>query len=446
LAPTTRVRRVLGGLDDGQMFRLALALVLVVALLGRLAVVEVRQHNYRPLSDALDYDRHAVSIATGHGYPQTIPVFFGSGPTAFRPPAFPYFLAGVYKVSGTSSQHDRWTAGLIAGALMGMLSVALIALLALEVWGRRVALVAAALAAVYLPFISVGTSLLSESIFIPFELGAALAALRYRRAPHRYRWAIAAGALCGLAVLTRSNGLYLLLPIAIALWSGGRRLSWRELAAPAVAVACAALTVAPWTIRNAVVMHSFIPVSTQDGLSLAGTYNESARTDRRHPVEWRLPIGVEPYRDRRPLLGEVSVNHQLRAAALKFIRKHPFYPLKVASYNTVWMLGVGAESHERFAARTVNQHVGLAVASIYAFIPVALLAVAGAFTAAARRAPLFLWLIPVLTLASVMFIAGSGRYRLPADPFLILLASLALTAGWDRLRRRRVPAPPADAT
>ena len=42
----------------------------------------------------------------------------------------------------------------------------------------------------------------------------------------------------------------------------------------------AALTVAPWTIRNYDTFHAFVPVSTQFGSALAGTYNSEAKADK----------------------------------------------------------------------------------------------------------------------------------------------------------------------
>src|SRR4051794_9343581 len=55
-----------------------------------------------------DFDNHAVSIAQGHGYPPSGRAPFG-GPSAFRPPAFPYFVAGIYAVVG----HDPLVAQVV---------------------------------------------------------------------------------------------------------------------------------------------------------------------------------------------------------------------------------------------------------------------------------------------------------------------------------------------
>ena len=70
---------------------------------------------------------------------------------------------------------------------------------------------------------------------------------------------------------------------------------------------------------------------------------------------------------------------------------------------------------------------------VYAFYPLLLLAIVGAFTAGARAAPRWLWLVPLLFLPAV-FIAPFTRFRAPIDAFLIMLAALAVVALSERLR------------
>src|SRR6266496_2897743 len=97
----------------------------------------------------------ALPIAAGHGFAR-----IGSGPsgeTAFRPPGYPYLLAGVYSLSGVerAKTSTRLLAGRVANALVGAAIVALIGVLSAQLFDRRVALVAMALGAVYLPLILV---------------------------------------------------------------------------------------------------------------------------------------------------------------------------------------------------------------------------------------------------------------------------------------------------
>ncbi len=76
--------------------------------------------------------------------------------------------------------------------------------------------------------------------------------------------------------------------------------------------------------------------------------------------------------------------------------------------------------------------------AVVGFWLVALLALVGAFTGLARRAPRWLWLTPLLLYLSVVFVnAETPRFRAPIDPFLIMLAALrAGRRGLDAARAR----------
>src|SRR3954470_23851137 len=125
--------------------------ILVVALLARVAVI-VATPDFTPIFDPADYHRHAASIAAGDGYP-TSRIEAGS-PTAFRPPVYPLALAVVQKLGG------GYTAERVIGALLGVVTVLFVFLIARRMWDERVAVVAAALAAVFPPLVVLNASLL----------------------------------------------------------------------------------------------------------------------------------------------------------------------------------------------------------------------------------------------------------------------------------------------
>ncbi len=82
--------------------------ILAVALVARVLVVALTWDT--PLSlDPLDFNRTAVSIASGNGYPPSNRAP-GGGPSAFRPPGYPVLLGGVYAISGDSPTSAAWWA------------------------------------------------------------------------------------------------------------------------------------------------------------------------------------------------------------------------------------------------------------------------------------------------------------------------------------------------
>src|SRR5215218_4315515 len=253
--------------------RVAFAL-LAAALLLRLAFV-LATPGYVPRHDDRDYDRLACGLVAGEGYTRAGPATPARGcgdgdtgrPTAFRPPGFPTFLAAVYTVSDPLGI-ERWTAARVAQAILGSAVVALLGLVAWQLFGRRTGLVAMALGAVFPPGIVLGGSLLTETLFVALMLAAIAAVLADRKAGGDRGWLVAAGLLCGFAVLTRSNAPALIIPLAIAVAATGDRPLRTRLARAAALAGIAALVVAPWTLRNAVALDGFAPVTTEAGSAL----------------------------------------------------------------------------------------------------------------------------------------------------------------------------------
>ena len=407
------------------------AVLLLVAAFGLRAGYMALTPGYEIVHDARDYDWHARSVANGDGFSKGIT----GKPTAFRPPGYVYLLGGAYRVFGVQNASDaeririaRWL-----GVILGTLGVALTGAIAARLWGRRPGLAALALAAVYVPAILVSEALMSEQLFVVLMLAALLTVLS--PSPHRYRVAALAGLLGGLAVLTRANGAILLLPLAFAVWRG-------SVGPPAVLVAVALLTVTPWTIRNERELGAFVPVTTQLGWALAGTYNDEAQQDTVNPASWRAVRRIDEYRPINrlyPTTPEAEMERLLREAGLDYIRAHPRYVADVAYWNTRRLLDLASRDWSRHTASTISVPPGWADAGVLCFWLFAVLALAGALIAR-PRAPLFVWAVPLLMYLSIVLLAAeTPRYRAPLDPFVILLAA-ALVARTRARPRAAVPA------
>jgi len=140
-------------------------------------------------------------------------------------------------------------------------------LLGRRLFGPRVAIAAAVVVAVY-PFAWQYEELLySESFATPLTIAFLVLGLTGR--PSRRR-AVLAGVVLGVALLVRPTSIILLAPLAVCLVF---RIGWpRAAVLSALTAALAVLVVAPWTIRNAVVEHGFVPISLQDAAAY-GTFN-----------------------------------------------------------------------------------------------------------------------------------------------------------------------------
>lgn len=418
----------------------ALVAILAAALAIRMMVVLVTP-DYTPLFDAVEYQHHAVSLADGHGFaPSTVTPL--DRRTAFRPPLYPLMLAVVYTVFKAGPDVGR-----ALGAVLGVLTVLLIYLVALQLWGRTVALVAGGLAAVYPSLAMLNAALLTESPFLAIEVALVLAVLRYRSSRHP-GWAALAGVLCGLAALTRSNGLLLAIPALLGVLGPGRpALGRRALVGPAVVIVGAVVAIAPWTIRNAMVFHAFVPLTTQTGFGIAGTYNDEARVVDGYKSVWQLTTRTREYGPiyTTPGIDEVRADAQVRRRALDFARRDPGYVAQTTGLSvlrTVELAGLppGGSKADRIQRGLVVSTASLARWTFYVAV---LLGLWGAVCLARRprgeRSPPFMWLVPLLTWAAAVWVLGLPRYRITLEPFVIMLAAVAIVDLAQRVRPRPAP-------
>ena len=435
---------------------MVLAAVILVAALA-IRVGEVQRTSYQPINDASSYLTLASQIAHTGDYSTSHAVGTGAGgtrgPSAYFPPGFPYFLALVDLVDGhTGPAHapapNQGGVGLaydpaaveparISQAVLGTIVVALIGLVALEAFGPAVALVALVIGAVYPVLVELSAVLVAENLLTVFILAAIWAVLRARRSSRPYRWIAGAGVLTGLATLAHVNAIVIIVLLAFAAWRVRPKL-----ASPALLVATTVLALVPWLVRDAVVMHSFVRITDEDGITLVGTYNHTSATDPQVPYRWRLYLNL-PHEQRliqeASHLTEPQLSQRLQDQAFDYIGDHPLSPLDVLYHNTRRLLELEGSRAWKISAASIGLPIATARIGVLSFWLLCLLAVGGAFTATIRRAPKWLWVAPLLLWLSVGLVnSETPRFREPIDPFLVLLAACAIEAAlravWARLR------------
>jgi 4-amino-4-deoxy-L-arabinose transferase-like glycosyltransferase len=260
--------------------RVGLCALVAVLLLGLGLRVGEAWDGRAPVYDAQAYAVLAGNLEGGSG--------FTLGPGATQPssnysPGLPLFVAGIYKLSGgIHAQFAR-----IVLALIGSLSVLFAYLI-----GRRLmrplpnrpaasevglagvapALVGALVVAIYPALLEYQGMLMSEPLAASLLSGGVLAAL-WAWDGGRWRWLLP-GVLFGALALTRPEYLAIAGLMALVVFVREARDDWRRsLVRAAIFLLGLVVVVAPWTIRNAVALDRFVPISTGGGQVLfAGTY------------------------------------------------------------------------------------------------------------------------------------------------------------------------------
>jgi 4-amino-4-deoxy-L-arabinose transferase-like glycosyltransferase len=417
--------------------------IVMLALVLRVGFVETT--SFKSIDDASTYNRLASQVAQLGDYKPSTGFDSGAGgthgPTAYFPPAYPYFLALVDIVDGHQAGGKTALLGeRLGGAVLGTIAVGLLGLVALEAFGAGTALAAMALAAVYPVFVELAGTVVAENLLVVFMLASVWTALRARRSRRPLAWIAATGVLAGLATLTHENSGVFVIPLAAAA-TGAAGQSWRRhlLGALTLLVATAAM-IAPWTIRNAVELHHFIPVADETGITLRGTYNEASANFDRLPYKWRFywSIPEDAGVKRRAFHEkEVPLSGQLESRALQYIGRHPTAPAAVAWSNLRRMFELRGSYAWHQSAHAIGLHESDAQVGVIAFWVLCALAIGGLCTKAARRAPPWLWSLPILYALTIVFInVETPRFREPIDPFLLLLAACAVSTAADYVRSR----------
>ncbi len=240
--------------------RFWLLAIVVLAFAVRLAVVV--HTGERPLvDDETGYDAIAFNLVSGHGY--QVGVGENRHPTAGRGPSFVLFVAAFYALFG-----HHMVPPLVGQCVLEVFSCLLVYWIAGRLFAsKRASLVAAALYAIYPPFVINSGQLITETFTNLTFLGAVAAFLQYLER-RRARDLVLAGVAVGLCALNKPHvaPIAALLPL-IAL----PELGWKKaIRTAAVATIVTALVMTPWIVRNAIVFDKFVPGVSTVGFTFWG--------------------------------------------------------------------------------------------------------------------------------------------------------------------------------
>jgi hypothetical protein len=374
-------------------------------------------------------------------------------PTAGHPPVWTVTLA-FFSLLGLRSVLSHQ----LVGVCIGTVGVVLIAFAARELTrGVRagaeatrastatgVGLLAGALAALY-PFLFINDGLvMSETMVVVVVAACTITGVRFWRAP-TFANAALFGLLGGLAPLTRAELLpYLPIVAAIALLRS--ELPWRErITRYAVCGAVAVAVVAPWVVRNLRAFDEPVFLSNGFGTVLVQT-NCDATYGGQKLGYWELYCGLpQPLGPNGEPLDEAERDVVLRRRAFDYIGDHKARLVTAAIPARLGRMFAVYDPVQtiRFDILTEGRTFKISALGLAMYYPLALLAVAGVWAQRRRLEPLspvVTWIGLVAVTAVISF--GNNRYRVSAEPSLVILAALGLSslAGIARASRTRVPA------
>lgn len=386
--------------------------------------------------DGAIYDAWAREILAGD--------WLGDG-VLFLGPLYPAFMAAVYAVFGESLPALK-----AVQAVLGAISCVLVWALARDLFGRRAAALAGALAAFYAMHVFYGGTAMIVNVQVPLVVGLVWALLVAMRRPSPGRFVVC-GLLLGLSALARQTTL-LVAPIA-ALWTlfgmpGAISFGRRFALGTAFGVAILSL-ILPFTLKNYLAGDDLVLLNSTGGANFYmgnqakadGTWQVpsiGARHRVDNPRAMRDAFKAAAERETGRTLKPSEVSAHWLGRGLDEIRADParWLRLEARKFGLFWNAYEVWNNRSIEVSRRFSWVLRLPLVEYGWIAPFALLGL----LLTARR-----WreLVPVYAvlgayLASALLFFVLSRYRLPAVMVQIPFAAFALIDLGERIQRRAV--------
>jgi len=362
----------------------------------------------REWGDAGIYDRVALNLLAGNGYS-----IDGVEPTRERPPAYPFFVATIYALTGRNL-----FAVIVVQSLLSILTVYLAASLASGVFDRRTSYVAAVLVATYPALIYYDTRFLREGPTALLVLLTVWASWRAREG-HILDY-LAVGASLAVISLCRPETGVLLFP-AVLIVSNGLRPPAQLIRPTLYILIPVVVGWLPWTVRNYQAFGSWSPVRTGVASTIwyGNRWAESGGDDQTQASRNQLK---QEYFEKAGSKDNIEVESKF-SEHLADDLKNPLWLIRMTAKKAV-LFWKDANGVKRTLPRI---HPSLPILlNTYYYILLGLAVVAGWLGWKNRSVRLLL--LTVATYAGIYALLHvRNRYRVPLLPVVFILSAGGLT-------------------
>jgi 4-amino-4-deoxy-L-arabinose transferase-like glycosyltransferase len=379
--------------------------------------------------DTWEYEIVARNLLAGRGF---VYPFMGIERQAYLEPLYPFFVAAMHAATGGS-----FLALAVAQCLLSSLLAVVVYELARLTFDRRTAIMAGLVVVIH-PGLAANAVRFHVLTFDALGITTvALCALLWTRRPQPGRAALF-GAVTGACVLTRPT---------ILAFSGlfGVWLAWRRRVAPVhglIALGIAVAIVAPWVVRNYLVLDAFVLTRSHVGFNFwlgnhpGATGGEGDPADPsgsrslfdRAPAEFRELVLAQP--------DEIAQDRVFREAARRYVLDDSVgFVLRTAT-KLVYFWSFPPYAGKRYRSAEVVVYRAF-------YIALVVLALIGVGVVIRQRdggqadgVRIVLLMLAVISLAQALFYV-QGRHRLAVEPLLAVLSARGVS--WLASRRPRPP-------
>ncbi len=343
----------------------------------------------------------------------------------FRAPLYIYILGGLYALFGNSILMAR-----IFGHLCGLLSVYITGRIALKIFGKKAAIIAALIHSIYPIAIYFESELLVDGLF---TLLLELSILIFLKAleTEKPRWYILTGLVIGLAAITKPTILALVPLYALWLFLKVNDIK-KSIILGIYIIITLSIIILPVTIRNFMVADDLVLISSSGGINFYLGNNDSADG---YSASMPKPLGHNWQIQDITYIAEKEIGRKMKASeisdywyarGLGWISENKFDFIRLYLRKLFLCLNNHEISNNRnlnlfFQTNPVLKIIPINFGLILALATASILLIIIHGKMDYKVLPIISFVLAYIVIISMFFI--NARYRLPVIPLLIIIAS-----------------------